>query len=65
LTTRSILEKFAAIQMVDVHIPTTDGRTLILSPYTQPAPELQLLLERLKLQLPAQPPPRITAAVCD
>jgi hypothetical protein len=62
LTTRSVLEKFAAVQMVDVHIPTSDGRTLILSRYTHPEPDLQLLLARLKLQLPAQPPPRITAA---
>jgi hypothetical protein len=62
LTPRNVLEKFAAVQMVDVHIPTSDGRTLILSRYTQPEPELQLLLTRLKLQLPAQPPPRITAA---
>ena len=62
LTTRSVLEKFAAVQMVDVHIPTRDGRTLLLSRYTQPEPDLQLLLDRLKLQLPAQPPPRITAA---
>jgi hypothetical protein len=60
LTTRSVLEKFAAVQMVDVHIPTSDGRTLILSRYTQPEPDLHLLLTRLKLQLPAQPPPRIT-----
>ena len=60
LTTRSVLEKFAAVQMVDVHIPTSDGRTLILSRYTHPEPDLQLLLTRLKLQLPAQPPPRIT-----
>lgn len=57
---RSPLEKFAAVQMVDVHIPTSDGRTLILSRYTQPERDLQLLLARLKLELPAQPPPRIT-----
>ena len=63
LTPRSALEKFAAIQMVDVHLPTTDGRTLILSRYTEPEPEQQLLLERLRLQLPAQPPPRITATL--
>jgi transposase len=62
LTTRSVLEKFAAVQMVDVHIPTSDGRTLLLSRYTQPEPDLQLLLARLKLELPPQPPPRITAA---
>jgi len=62
LTARSALEKFAAVQMVDVHIPTTDGRELQLTRYTQPDPELRLLLERLQLTLPAQPPPKITAA---
>jgi hypothetical protein len=60
LTSRSVLEKFAGIQMVDVHIPTTDGRTLILQRYTHPQADLRLLLEHLKLKLPAQPPPRIT-----
>jgi len=62
LTARSALEKFTAVQMVDVHIPTTDGRELLLSRYTQPEPELQLLLEQMGLTLPAQPPPKITAA---
>ena len=62
LTPRSVLEKFSAVQMIDVHLPTTDGREVILSRYTQPEKELQLLLNRLKLQLPAQPPPKITAA---
>jgi hypothetical protein len=62
LTARSALEKFAAVQMVDVHIPTTDGRELLLTRYTEPEQELQLLLERLKLTLPAQPPPKISAA---
>jgi len=62
LTPRSVLEKFAAVQMVDVHIPTSDDRILILQRYTHPEPELRLLLERLKLKLPDQPPPRITAA---
>lgn len=62
LTARSALEKFAAMQMVDVHVPTTDGRELRLTRYTQPEPELALLLERLQLTLPAQPPPKITAA---
>jgi transposase len=61
LTPRSALEKFAAIQMVDVHLPTTDGRTLILSRYTEPEPEQQLLLDRLRLRLPEQPPPRISS----
>jgi len=61
LTPRSVLEKFAALQMIDVHLPTTDGREVILTRYTQPEPEQRLLLEQLKLKLPEQPPPRITA----
>ena len=61
LTARSALEKFAAVQMVDVHVPTTDGREVQLTRYTQPEPELTLLLERLQLTLPAQPPPKITS----
>lgn len=62
LTARSALEKFAAVQMIDVHLPTTDGRELVLTRYTQPEPELQLLINQLKFQLPPQPPPRIAAA---
>ena len=65
LTARSVLEKFAAVQMLDVHIPTTDGRELVLTRYTEPERELKLLLERLYLELPAQPPPRITTAQAD
>jgi hypothetical protein len=61
LTSRSVLEKFSAVQMIDVHVPTTDGRELTLTRYTQPEPELQLLLEQLKFALPPQPPPKITA----
>jgi len=61
LTPRSVLEKLGTIQMIDVHLPTTDGREVILTRYTQPEPEQRLLLERLKLKLPEQPPPKITA----
>ena len=61
LTPRAALEKFAAMQMVDVHLPTTDGRTLVLSRYTEPEKDQQLLLQQLRLQLPEQPPPRITS----
>ena len=61
LTARSALEKFAAVQMIDVHLPTTEGRELILTRYTQPEPELRLLVQQLKLNLPPQPPPRITS----
>jgi hypothetical protein len=61
LTPRAVLEKFAGIQMVDVHLPTTDGRHLILSRYTEPDADQKLLLQRLKMALPQQPPPRIAA----
>ena len=57
-----MLEKFAAVQMIDVYVPTTDGRELSLTRYTQPEPELKLLLDKLKLTLPAQAPPKLTAA---
>ena len=46
--------------MIDVHLPTTDGRELVLTRYTEPD-ELGLLLNKLKLELPAQPPPKMTA----
>src|SRR5271163_2965336 len=62
LTPRAVLDKFAAIQMLDVHFPTTDGRTLILSRYTQPEVDQKILLEQLALALPPQPPPRITSS---
>jgi transposase len=61
LTPRSVLEKFRAVQMIDVHLPTTDGRKVILSRYTQPEPELQILLQQMRLFFPNQPPPRVTA----
>jgi hypothetical protein len=61
LTVRQVLEKFAAIQMLDVHFPTTDGRELIFTRYTQPEPDQQLLLAQLGWTLPGQPPPKITA----
>lgn len=62
LTPRAVLDKFATIQMLDVKFSTTDGRTLILSRYTEPDTDHKLLLEQLKLTLPLQPPPRITPA---
>src|SRR6202023_435233 len=61
LTPRSVFQKFAAVQMIDVRLPTTDGRELLLTRYTEPEPELNLLLTKLKLELPAQPSPKITA----
>jgi transposase len=59
LTPGAVLEKFATIQMLDVHLPTTDHRTVVMRRYTQPESDVQLLLQRLKLELPPQPPPKI------
>jgi hypothetical protein len=61
LTPRAVLEKFAAMQMIDVHLPTDDGRNVLLTRYTQPENELRMLIEALRLELPDQPPPKITA----
>ena len=59
LTVRQVLEKFGAIQMVDVYLPTQDGRELLLPRHTQPSKDQILLLSRLNLNLPAQPRPRL------
>jgi hypothetical protein len=60
LTPTAVLEKLAEIQMIDVWIPTVDQRWLILPRYTQPSSDTKLLIEKLRLELPNQPPPRIT-----
>ena len=59
LTPRAVLEQLAGIQMIDVHLPVNDGRCLVMARYTEPAPEQQVLLDKLGLQLPHQPPPKI------
>ena len=59
LTPRVVLEKFAMVQMLDVYLPTTDNREIVLTRYTQPEKELLLLLDQLKMTLPEQPPPKI------
>ena len=63
LMPRTVLEKLAGLQMVDVSLPTTDGRQLLLRRYTEPDADQRLLLAQLKLQLPKQPPPKITASL--
>jgi transposase len=62
LTPRELLAKFAAVQMVDVHLPASDGRELVMSRYTQPDDDLRLLIAKLQLELPQQSPPRISSA---
>ena len=59
LTPRAVLEKLAAIQMLDVEFPTTDGRCLVMPRYTEPELEQAILLHQLKLVLPQQPSPRL------
>ena len=61
LTPKVVLEKLSTIQMLDVYLPTTDGRYLVMPRYTQPEPDQAILLHKLQLTLPAQPPPRIKA----
>lgn len=62
LTPREVITKFKTMQMVDVCIPTTDGREIVLSRYTQPEAEHRMLLQQLRLSLPEQPPPKIAAS---
>lgn len=59
LMPRTVLEKLSTIQMLDVSVPTTDGRELLLVRHTEPSTEVALLLEKLNLTLPPQPPPKI------
>jgi hypothetical protein len=37
-----------------------DGREILLTRNTHPEPELQLVIDQLRLRLPPQPLPRIT-----
>ena len=62
LTPRAVLEKLASIRMVDVCIPTTDGRLLVMPRYIEPEADQPLVPDKLNLRLPPQPPPRIRAA---
>jgi transposase len=59
LTPRSVMDQLKMIHMLDVRVPTTDGRWLQMARYTQPDKTQQLLLARLGWQLPVQQTPRI------
>jgi transposase len=61
LTPRQVLDKLGALQLLDVHFPTTDGRELIFTRHTQPEKDQQLVLSQLGWHLPPQPPPRLSA----
>jgi transposase len=61
LTPRAVLQSLSSIQMIQVQMPTTDGRVLIMPRHTEPEAEQKMILQTLKLELPPQPPPRIRA----
>ncbi len=63
LTPRAALEKFASMQMIDVHLPVGEVGELVMPRYTQPNKNLALLLARMNPQLPSQPPPTIRKSV--
>ena len=65
LTPQAVLEKLSAMQMLEVWLPTTDQRWLVMPRFTQPEPDQAILLHKLHLELPHQPPPRIKARVPD
>ena len=62
LTPAAVFEKLATIQMVEVWIPIVDGRWLVMPRHTQPEPDVQALLDQIRITLPTQPPPRIKAS---
>jgi transposase len=62
LTPAAVFEKLATIQMVEVWIPMVDGRWLVMPRHTQPEPDVQALLNQIRITLPPQPPPRIKAS---
>ena len=62
LMPRTVFEKLATVQMLDVRVPTTDGRELLLIRRTEPSADVALVLQQLALNLPPQPPSRIRAA---
>ena len=64
-TKRFKAEKLRAEKMVDVVMPTTDGRIVTLPRYVEPKPDLAILLDQLGLTLPAQPPPKISSEAVD
>jgi hypothetical protein len=54
---RAVLDKLGRIQMIDVWLPTTDGRFLVMPRHTEPEADQSMVLHKFNLQLPPQPPP--------
>ena len=63
LTPRQIIEKMKTVKMVDVVMPTTDGRVVTLPRYVEPKKDVAMLLGALGFTLPDQPPPKISTDV--
>ena len=59
LTSQAVLETLSRIKLLNVSIPTQDGRTLRMQRYTEPEPEHELIFEKLQLTLPPQSPPKV------
>jgi hypothetical protein len=59
LTAQDVLDKLGSVMMIDVRIPTADGRMLQMRRYSQPEQEHQIILDKLGMTLPKQPPPKI------
>jgi transposase len=62
---RKLLEELQQIRSTDVVLPTTDGRQLRLRCVTQPEEPLQILLQRLGLDIPKhlRPPCAVETAI--
>ena len=55
LTSRAVLEKFCAVQMIDVHLPTRRRAHRHPDPAHPAGKKRQVLRAQLHLTLPAQP----------
>ena len=60
LTPRQIIVNLKTIKMVDVVMPTSDGRVVTLPRYVEPKDDVSLLLNQLGFAFPEQPPPKIS-----
>lgn len=60
LTPRQIIANMKILKMIDVVMPTTDGRIVTIPRHVEPKDGVALLINRLGLTLPEQLPPMIS-----